>query len=225
MSGSVANQLDAHAAIQTREVALDMSWLSRLEWIEETEPNRWFSPEEQDEVIEALGWTDHGPFPKWTATKVKRLDPQAIWQLAARYAQFAEARAERDASDARMRALFENRQREAAQEAAQKARQAALKAKRVVARNNKGEDTMTLYKIEKGVTFPVSEYNIEKGVPYEKYPFDMMEDGDSFTVTKPEMGEVRLAIGRWHRDHPNSIYHLRTRSIEDGLRIWKIREG
>lgn len=69
--------------------------------------------------------------------------------------------------------------------------------------------TYRAYKIEKGVPIP----KLHKGSRPYKYPFGVMEVGDSFAFTPEEEAKVRAAAGNQTRSHGTrytvSVSHLR----------------
>ena len=69
---------------------------------------------------------------------------------------------------------------------------------------------------------------IEKNVPYKKlksymmYPFDLMEEGDSFWVPQGDAQHARSAAYYWAKRSGIDIY---TASEKDGVRIWRGSEN
>lgn len=63
-------------------------------------------------------------------------------------------------------------------------------------------------------------FAIEKNIPFpEKYPFRVMEVGDSFLVPdKFEVYRLRSIMGHHHR---NSGLRFTTRTVAEGIRVWR----
>jgi hypothetical protein len=67
-------------------------------------------------------------------------------------------------------------------------------------------------------------YKIEKNLPFKKvkkytnYPFDLMEEGDSFWVPEGEVHRARCAAYYWGKRNDIEVY---TASEKDGVRIWR----
>jgi len=55
-----------------------------------------------------------------------------------------------------------------------------------------------------------------------KYPFDDMEVGDSFTILPEASKNISSAIGAYCRKRSDGRKFI-TRSIEGGVRIWRVR--
>lgn len=68
-----------------------------------------------------------------------------------------------------------------------------------------------------------SVFKIEKNVPYKKvkkymkYPFDQMEEGDSFWVPEGEVNRARTSAYYWGKQNGVDVY---TASEQNGVRIW-----
>ena len=64
-------------------------------------------------------------------------------------------------------------------------------------------------------------FKVEKNVPFKKstkYPFDLMEEGDSFWVPEVEAHRARSAAHYWGKRNDIEVY---TAAEKDGVRIWR----
>ena len=65
---------------------------------------------------------------------------------------------------------------------------------------------------------------IEHGIPIptgSPYPFDDMEIGDSFALPKDQTNNVRMAVTRYKKDHPEWDYTTRVDDIN--IRLWRTK--
>ena len=72
---------------------------------------------------------------------------------------------------------------------------------------------MNAYVIESGVPVPVR-------LAKRKYPLREMKDGDSFVVTAPEIGRVRMAISQFRLR--NNIHFVTRKQTDGSYRIWRL---
>lgn len=99
----------------------------------------------------------------------------------------------------------------------------------IYAKLNKAED-----KIQELEAFIAKDIGIEKGIPMpyfkrtgkSKYPFSLMEVGDSFIAGKYYDGihtSLSTSSKAWSKKHKNGLWKFGTRKVENNmLRVWRI---
>ncbi len=72
-----------------------------------------------------------------------------------------------------------------------------------------------MYEIEKNVEIPPD----GRGSP--KYPFGKLEIGDSFFVPNKKLGSISTLV-TWHKTHRGKGKNFTCRTVEGGVRVWRI---
>tara|TARA_R100000306_G_C4334448_1_gene121986 strand:- start:260 stop:613 length:354 start_codon:yes stop_codon:yes gene_type:complete len=80
------------------------------------------------------------------------------------------------------------------------------------------------FQIEKNVPMPTWYRNSSEGYNG-KYPFNLMKIGDSFLIpTAPVLaGKIRDTVSSatvWYRKRYDKRFHIRTRAVTGGVRVW-----